>query len=250
MSLDNIRIVLVNPIYGGNVGSTCRAMANMGISDLALVKPLNLNMEEARKMACHAVHILESKTEYANLAEAIANCGAVMGTTARDGLYRQHAKTPRAWAQKAVDVAKTGKVAIVFGREDNGLSNEDLALCTQIIQIPTTLDFKSLNIAQAVLICCYEIFLAFGTYEPIMEMSPEAPSDARERMFAMWRDTLLRIGFMKEDKADHMMQGVRRILSLGTLTMDDIKILMGIAKQAAWAAGSRERSENVDTSEM
>jgi len=250
MSLDNIRIVLVNPIYGGNIGSTCRAMANMGISDLVLVQPLNLNLEEARKMACHAVSILESRTECSTLSEAIANCGAVMGTTARDGLYRQHAKTPREWASKAIEVAKTGKVAIVFGREDNGLSNEDLALCTQIIQIPTTLDFKSLNISQAVLICCYEIFLAFGTYEPIAEKSPEAPSEVRERMFGMWRDTLLRIGFMKEDKADHMMQGVRRIFSRGTLTIDDIKILMGIAKQAGWAAGTKGEDGGKDTNEM
>ncbi|MDD5135655.1 MAG: RNA methyltransferase [Phycisphaerae bacterium] len=250
MSLDNIRIVLVNPIYGGNVGSTCRAMANMGISDLALVTPLNLNMDEARKMACHAVHILESRTEYLTLADAIANCGAVMGTTARDGLYRQHAKSPREWASKAVEVARTGKVAIIFGREDNGLSNEELALCTQVIQIPTTSDFKSLNIAQAVLICCYEIFMALGTYEPIIEKSPEAPSEVRERMFVMWRDTLLRIGFMKEDKADHMMQGVRRILSRGTLTIDDVKILMGIAKQAAWAAESKGKKVVEDIIEM
>lgn len=250
MSLDNVRIVLVNPIYGGNVGSTCRAMANMGMSDLALVKPLNLNLDEARKMACHAVHILESRTEYSTLGEAVASCGAVMGTTARDGLYRQHAKTPREWACKALNVAKTGKVAIVFGREDNGLSNDELALCTQIIQIPTTDDFKSLNIAQAVLICCYEIFLAFGEYEPIIEKSPEAPSDVRERMFSMWRDSLLAIGFMKEDKADHMMQGVRRILSRGTLTIDDVKILMGIAKQAAWAAGARGENEAENTTEM
>jgi len=237
MSLDNIRIVMVNPIYGGNVGSVCRAMANMGISDLALVSPMALNMEEARKMACHSTPILESRTEFATLAEAVTDCGAVMGTTARAGLYRQHARTPREWAPKAIEVARTGKVALVFGREDNGLSNEELAVCTQIIQIPTTDEFKSLNVSQAVLICCYEIFIANGTYEPLMEKSPEAPSEVRERMFEMWRETLLDIGFMKDDKADHMMQGIRRIFSRGTLTVDDVRILMGIIKQARWAAG-------------
>ncbi|MDD5521284.1 MAG: RNA methyltransferase [Kiritimatiellae bacterium] len=250
MSLDNIRIVLVNPIYGGNVGSTCRAMANMGLSDLALVAPMSINMDEARKMACHATHILESKTEFSSLAEAVTDCGAVMGTTARNGLYRQHAKTPREWASKAVEVAKTGKVALVFGREDNGLSNEELAICTQIIQIPTSDEFKSLNVAQAVLVCCYEIFIAYDTYEPIQEKSPEAPSEVRERMFEIWRDTLLTIGFMKEDKADHMMQGVRRILSRGTLTVDDIRILMGIAKQARWAARAGTQSHPEDRIEI
>lgn len=236
MSLDNIRVVLVHPLYGGNVGSICRAMANMGLSDLALVQPQRLNMDEARMMACHATEILESRSEFTTMAEAVADCGAVMGATARTGLYRQHAKTPREWAPKALEVAQTGRVALVFGPEDNGLSNEDLALCTQIIQIPTTVEFTSLNVAQAVMVCCYEIFVASDSYEAPLEKSEEAPSELRERMFEIWRETLLEIGFMKDDKAEHMMLGLRRILSRGTLTIDDVKILMGIARQSVWAA--------------
>ena len=236
MSLDNIRIVMVQPLYGGNVGSVCRAMANMGLSDLALVNPQRLNMDDARMMACHAASVLDDRSECASLAEAVAECGVVMGATARTGLYRQHAKTPREWAHKALEVAEAGRVAIVFGREDNGLTNEDLALCTQIIQIPTTEEFSSLNVAQAVMVCCYEIFVASGSYEGPEEKSEEAPSGLRERMFGLWRDTLLDIGFMKDDKAEHMMLGLRRILSRGTLTVDDVKILMGIARQASWAA--------------
>jgi tRNA/rRNA methyltransferase len=236
MSLDNIRIVLVNPIYGGNVGSTCRAMANMGISDLALVSPMNLNLDDARKMACHATHILDSRSEHRSLQAAVADCGIVVGTSVREGLYRQHARTPREWASKVIEASEAGKVALVFGREDNGLTNDELAVCTQIIRIPTTEEFRSINVAQSVLLCCYEIFLAYGTYEPPQEKSPEAPSDLRERMFSMWRDTLLTIGFMREDKADHMMQGLRRILSRGRLTVDDIRILMGVARQAKWAS--------------
>lgn len=249
MSLDNIRIVLVNPIYGGNVGSVCRAMANMGFSDLAIAAPRSregapglsgaprqINMDEARMMACRATHILENRSEFPALVEAVADCGVVIGTTARKGLYRQHARTPREWAQKAIEVARMGRVALVFGREDNGLSNEELALCTQIIQIPTIKEYTSLNIAQAVMICCYELFIANGSYERCREKSPEAPSYLRERMFGMWREALLKIGFMKEDKADHMMHGLRRILSRGTLTVDDVRILTGIARQALWAA--------------
>ena len=236
MNLDNIRVVLVHPLYGGNVGSVCRAMTNMGLSDLALVDPQRLNMSEARMMACHAIHILEDRSEFPSLADAVADCGAVMGATARTGLYRQHAKTPREWAPKALEVTKTGRVALVFGPEDNGLANEDLALCTQIMQIPTTEEFSSLNLAQAVMVCCYEIFVAAGLYEGPEEKSEEAPSDLRERMFALWHDTLLDIGFMKDDKAEHMMLGLRRILSRGVLTVDDVKILMGIARQSAWAA--------------
>jgi len=236
MNLDNIRIVLVNPIYSGNVGSVCRAMANMGFSDLAVAVPRPLNMDEARMMACHATDILENRSESPTLAEAVGDCGVVMGATARPGLYRRHGKTPREWAPKVLEAARTGRVALVFGREDNGLTNEELALCTHIAQIPATPRYKSLNVAQAVMICCYEIFVATGIYEPPQEKSPEAPSELRERMFGMWRETLLQIGFMREDKADHMMLGLRRILARGPLTTDDVRIMMGIAKQAVWAA--------------
>jgi tRNA/rRNA methyltransferase len=211
-------------------------MANMGLSDLAIAEPRPLNMDEARMMACHATAVLESRTEFATMADAVADCGVVMGTTARKGLYRSHARTPREWASKALEVAREGRTALVFGREDNGLTNNELALCTQIIQIPTTEAFSSLNVAQAVMVCCYELFVAGESYQAPREKSAEAPSHLRERMFALWRETLLEIGFMKQDKADHMMMGLRRILARGTLTGDDVRILMGIARQAQWAA--------------
>jgi len=174
MSIANVRIVLVGPLYGGNVGSVCRAMANMGLSDLALVQPRNLDMLEARKMAVHATSILEAGREYDSLAAATADCGLVIGTSARPGLYRQHAQSPRACARALLDAAAAGPVAYVFGREDKGLSNDELALCAHIVQIPTTTTYASLNLAQAVLICCYELFVALGDYEPPAEKSEPA----------------------------------------------------------------------------
>lgn len=236
MNLDNIRIVLVEPLYGGNVGSVCRAMSNMGLSDLSVVNARNLNMDEARMMACHATEILDNRSVPVSFPDAVADCGLVMGATARSGLYRAHAKSPREWARKALAATLAGRVALAFGREDNGLSNEELALCTQIIRIPTTDEFSSLNIAQAAMICCYELFLAAQVYEPPVEKSDEAPSALRERMFDLWRSALLSIGFMEDDKADHMMLGLRRILARGRLTEDDVRILMGIARQAEWAS--------------
>ena len=99
MSLSNIKVVLVGPLYGGNVGSICRAMANTGLSNLTLVAPaLTLNYAEARMMAVAADSILEGRKEVSTLEEAVGDCGLVMGTTARLGLYRQHARTPREWA--------------------------------------------------------------------------------------------------------------------------------------------------------
>ena len=234
-NLNNIRIVLVGPLYGGNVGSICRAMANMGLSDLVLVEPAKtLNMDEARMMAVAADAILEKRREVATLAEAVGDCGLVMGTTVRPGLYRQHVKTPRDWAPAILASAAVNPVALVFGRENSGLTNEELAICTNLIQIPSSLEYPSLNLAQAVMVCCYEVFVASATFELPLEKSPECPTRTREQMFTMWREMLLEIGFMNDEKSDHMMLGIRRILSRAPLTTDDVNILMGIARQMAW----------------
>jgi len=238
MNFDNVRIVLVGPLYGGNVGSACRAMCNMGLSDLAVVTPReNLDMDEAHKMACHSDHILENMTVHEDLLSAIKDCTITVGTSARRGLYRQHAVTPREIAPKLTVETDNSKVAIVFGREDNGLTNNELTMCTDILNIPTATQNTSINLSQAVLICCYELFVATETFEPQEEKSDIATMEMREIMFKKWRKTLLKIGFMHEDKADHMMYGLRRILSRGQLTQDDVKILMGIARQAEWASG-------------
>lgn len=238
MSLDNIRVVLVRPVYGGNVGSVCRAMMNMGIRDLAIAEPrAGTDWGEARKMAYRADSVLDRRREFATLAEAVADCGLVAGTTARAGLYRQHAKTPRDWAPILLEAAARSRVALVFGPEDHGLNNEDIALCTHLIQIPSSTEYASLNLSHAVIICCYELFCASGMYTPPEEESPEAPSELRERMFELWKEALLSIGFMEEQKAEHMMLGLRRILSRGPLTEIDVRILMGIARQTLWKAG-------------
>ena len=242
MNLHNIRIVLVRPLYGGNVGSVCRAMMNMGFSDLAIVRgKWELFEDDLRKMALGAISIYENRTEWNTLAEAVADCGLVAGTSARTGFYRDHARTIRDWTPKLLDEAQHNKVAIAFGPEDKGLKTEELALCTQIVQIPSTEEYAALNLAQAVMVCCYELYAATGAFEPSSEKSEEAPSAMRERMFAAWREALLANGFMKEDKADHMMLGLRRILSRGTLTDADVRILIGMAKQTLWCAEELEK---------
>jgi tRNA/rRNA methyltransferase len=245
--LDRIRIVLVEPLYGGNVGSVCRAMANTGLSDLVLVAPPALDLEEARKMAVSAGALFEARREGATLAEAVSDCGLVMGATARLGLYRQHAATPRELAPRALDAAENGPVALVFGREDKGLSNEEIALCTQLIRIPSHPGYVSLNLAQAVMVCAYELFLAAGVFEAPAEKSAEAPADLRERLFDIWRKTLLDIGFMNHEKADHMMLGLRRVWSRGKMTVDDVNILLGVARQMQWRARHPDHEPGVAT---
>ncbi len=236
-TIANFRIVLVEPLYSGNVGSVCRAMANMGVQELFLVRPQIVDgWEEGERLACHAREQLQGRREVATLEEAVADCVAVAGTTARLGLYRQHVRTPRESAPELVKLAGDGRVALVFGREDKGLFNEEIGICTHLIRVPTASEYVSLNLAQAVMICCYEMFLARGSYEPPQEKSDLAPAGHRIQMLKLWRQLLLDIGFMKADKANHMMQGVGRVFSRGAVTRDDLDILMGMARQADWAA--------------
>ncbi len=242
--LNNIRIVLVGTLYSGNVGSVCRAMANMGITDLVLAAPrICDNWEEAVRMAVHADAILANHRKVDSLAEAVADCSWVIGTTARGGLYRQHVKTPRELAPELLKLAAHGRVALVFGREDKGLNNEEIGICTHLIRVPVHPEYASLNLSQAVLLCCYELYSALGTYEPPVEKSVPASAAQKLKLLEKWRAMLLTIGFMKEDKADHMMQGVQRIFSRGTFSEDDVAIMMGVARQADWAAqhGEDER---------
>ena len=235
--LSSFRIVLVSPLYSGNVGSICRAMANMGVRDLVLVAPQIVDgWAEGERLACHAIDLLQARREVATLEEAVGDCVAVVGATARLGLYRQHVRTPRESAPDLVKVAGTGRVALVFGREDKGLLNDEIGVCTHLIRIPTANEYVSLNLAQAVMVCCYELFLALGKYEPPQEKSDVATAGHRIQLMKMWRQLLLDIGFMKPDKADHMMQGLQRVFSRGAVTRDDVDILMGMARQADWAA--------------
>lgn len=243
--LKNIRVVLARPIYGGNIGAVCRAMSNMGLSDLALVAPQPFDMNEALKMACWASDILKSRKEFPDLHAAVADCSRIFGTTARGGLYRAHVRTPRESAPLILQAASSGKVALLFGPEDDGLANKELEVCTNLIRIPSSERYPSLNLAQAVMICCYELFVASGAFEPPAERSPEARAELKERMFAFWEKALLGIGFMNRDKALHMMLGLRRALARGALTEDDVKILMGIARQTDWCAAElRKCHEN------
>ena len=235
MSLRNIHIVLVRPLYGGNIGSVCRAAKNMGLSSLRLVAPQeSVDWDEAAMMAVSAQDVLESRTEYADFPSAVADCVQVAGTSSHQGLYRAHAYTPREWAPVFLDSARSHPVALVFGPEDNGLDNRETGICTQIIRIPSSPRYPSLNLAQAVMVCCYELFLATGHFQPTGEHHPEAPSHMRERMVDMWDAMLRDIGFYGDDKAEHMLMGMRRIFSRGKLSVADVNILMGVARQTQW----------------
>jgi TrmH family RNA methyltransferase len=243
--LENIRIVLVEPIFGGNIGSVCRAMNNNGITDLAIVNPRpETDWSEAEKLSCNAKPQLEARREFSSLEEAVADCTVVAGTSARTGFYRDTAHSPRDFAPIALESAKDHRIALVFGREDKGLFNEELALCTHIIQIPSSELYTSLNLSHAVYLCCYEIFCASAVFEPSEESAEEAGSELRERMFAMWREMMTETEFVHDQKLDHMMMGLRRIFNRGKLTVPDCKILMGLARQSLWVADQWQKEKS------
>lgn len=245
--LENIRIVLVEPKYGGNIGSVCRVIMNMGVTDLALVgKSENFDMEEASKLAFRAEEMLDGVKIFPTLTEATADCTVVAGTSARTGFYRDHAYLPREIAPIILDSAAHHKAALVFGREDKGLFNDEIAVCTHIINIPSSELYRSLNLSHAVMVCCYELFLLANnpSYAPPEECSPEADGRMRERLYEAWQDMMLETGFCEKEKLDHMMLGLRRIFSRGKLTENDIKILLGLAKQSRWTAQELKRRKS------
>ncbi|MGN1324965.1 MAG: RNA methyltransferase [Candidatus Spyradenecus sp.] len=235
--LDNIHVVLVGTLYSGNVGSVCRAMANMGLRHLTLAAPRILDgWEEGRRLAVHATDILDARREVATFSEAIADCAAVIGTTARGGLYRATVQTPRVMAPEVLRLAAQAPVAIVFGREDQGLHNDEIAQCTHLIRIPVDEHYQSLNLSQALLIVAYELYTATGTYvSPVEEAVSLASQATKEALMRKWRQAMLDVGFMDEQKAEHMMQGFQRIFSRGVKTDPDARIMLGVAHQTSWA---------------
>ncbi|MGH8006237.1 MAG: RNA methyltransferase [Candidatus Binatia bacterium] len=246
MSLTNLRIVLVRPKHSGNIGAVARAMRNLGIRDLALVNPAQLCRESAETMAVHARDLLDTMQVHTSLRAAVADCGVVVGTTCRPGLYRDGALTPRALAPQLVAAAAVNRVALVFGPEDSGLFNDDLQLCHRLMIIPTDPTYASLNVAQAVLLCCYEVFLAAQDGEAVKSSRPLAVAERQELMYEKLQGALLKIGFLHSDNPAHIMFALRRMLGRAGLEERDVQILLGLARQIDWYAGN-ENSKLIGT---
>ena len=243
--LRNSRIVLVRPIYGGNLGAVCRAMKNMGLADLWLVKPEpDLDFNEAQKYALHAADdVLAHRRQVDTVEEAINDCAVVAATTGLKGLYRSHTKSPREVAPRLLESAQNHPVAVMFGPEDHGLSNEEMKRATHIVTIPSTNAYSSLNLAQSVMVCCYELWLATEQYQPPQEFHAEAPVVMRERLFQLWQEMLVDIKFCDHKKLEHMMMGFRRIFGRSYLSEADVNILMGLARQAMWCAEQMKKEK-------
>lgn len=236
---DKFAFVLYRPQAAGNVGATARAIKNMGFDDLRLVGPGPLNSREAKAMAVHADDVLASAKIYPELTEALEDCSLVVGTTARRGGYRSRAIALRPAAAELVALAVSNKVAVVFGREDRGLTNRELKLCHRLITIPTAPEYPSLNLAQAVMVVAYELMMAAisGAGAPARHLATHfVEASASDAMLERMAEALVAIGFIPDDNPDHIMFAIREIFGRSGLTAREVEILNGMARQMRWVA--------------
>jgi len=239
--LENIRIVLVRPQGMMNIGSVARAMKNFGLRELALVDPASPPLHpDALVMAVRAHDILENALVVPHAAEAIADCTWVIGTTRRRGKGREGIIDARQMAAEIADIAQQNKVAVVFGPEDRGLSNRDLDLCQRVVTIPAHDEYGSLNLAQAVMVMCYEIYLAMQHHGGLAHTRKLATSEELEGMYRHMEEILLCIGFLDQKNPKRIMTVLRRIFSRARLNPREVKILRGICRQAHWYAGQKK----------
>ena len=240
VNLENVTIVLKGPKFPGNIGSAARCAMNMGISQMIVVGNRDLDNEEVRQMATHvAKHIVEGIRHFDTLDEALAGFSWVVGTTARQGSGRGPAVSPRRMAEILVGLSKKNEIALLFGPEDKGLTNDDLRFCQTVVTIPTV-GFKSLNLSHAVMVICYELMIA--RMEQDNGHAPKLASVKElEGMYAQLKETLLAIGFLLPDNPDYWMMHLRRLFARTTLLAREVKILRGICRQIEWYGDHKER---------
>lgn len=233
IDLENVFIVLVRPRFPENLGAVARAMKNMGLRHLVLVEgcsPFHLN---AYKLASGAEEILNRAEEFPTLQEAVGEMGIVLGTTSRGGKERSPFLSPEEAARELAPLSLRNRIALVFGSEKEGLTNQELSLCHRYVRIPTWETFPSLNLAQAVLIVCYELFKASG--KSVMRRVELARSEQQERMFERMEKTLFQIGFLDPQNPKRIMRTLRRLFGKSRLEEREVRILQGIWSKIDWA---------------
>jgi tRNA/rRNA methyltransferase len=238
--LDHITIVLNKPRFPENIGSAARAACNMGIPRLMVVAPENDDAERIRALATHAAGtVVDNIERHEDLQIALAPFHWVVGTTARRGGERQVVATPSVMAEQLVAISQNNRIALLFGPEDRGLTNEEIRLCHQLVTIPTA-DFSSLNLAQAVMVMLYELFQASLAEAP--EFIPRMASRHElDGMYEQVRDILLRISYINPENPDYWMHRIRQFFTRLGLRAKEVSIIRGICRQIDWYSEKRYR---------
>lgn len=228
--LEQFRIVLVNTSHTGNIGSVARAMKTMGLNHLYLVDPVYPIDGKAIALAAGATDILATAITVTSLSEAIHDCGLVVGTSARDRTWSWPMLAPRSCAAKMLSEASNYPVALVFGRENNGLTNAELQQCHYHVCLPANPEYSSLNLAMAVQILCYEIHVAWlDNQQSITEVEQDYPLNQDiEDFYQHLEATLLKTGFIVKAHPGQVMMKLRRLFNRARLEKQEINIFRGI----------------------
>ncbi|MYC58825.1 MAG: tRNA (cytosine(32)/uridine(32)-2'-O)-methyltransferase TrmJ [Gammaproteobacteria bacterium] len=235
LDFGNISVVLVNTSHPGNIGASARAMKNMGLSKLVLVRPKEFPSGVATGRAASAVDLLEQAQVVDSLEEAIADCGLVIGASARSRRIPWPLLTPEQCARQALAEVAGNRVALVFGREDTGLSNEELQLCHYHVRIPANSGYSSLNLAAAVLVVCYELHKAALPEEGDEAAAAEREWDQEmstgedvERFYEHLERVLVAVDFHDPNNPRHLMHRIRRLFGRTRIDVMEMNILRGM----------------------
>jgi tRNA/rRNA methyltransferase len=234
--LDHVAVVLNRPRHSENIGSAARAACNMGIGRLLVVAPENFDLDRVQTLATHAAsRVVDEMAEFGDLASALAPFNYVVGTTARLGGERQRVTSPAQMARQLIPISQSNRIALVFGPEDRGLTNEEIRLCQLLVNIPTA-EFSSLNLAQAVMVLCYELFKA-----QVPESKSITPRLAArielDGMYEQIKDILVRVNYIQPENPDYWMNKLRHFFSRLELRGGEVSIIRGICRQIDWYAG-------------
>jgi len=243
--LRNLAVVLRSPKYPENVGAAARVARNMGVGRLLVVAERPPDHDRAMKMATHhAADLIEHLEFHQDLGQALSPFGWVAATTARTGRQRRNLVSPRQAAADLVPLLAENRVALLFGPEDRGLTNQDLAHCNTLITIPTA-DFSSLNLAQAVAVCCYEFLVAAmeqqhgqGSSSKVVRL---AEHHELQGMYAHLEEALRRVGFLREADGEYWMKNIRSFLGRVGLTAREARLIRGVCRQFIWYEEQREK---------
>jgi TrmH family RNA methyltransferase len=228
-----VDIVLVRPARAANVAATCRAMKNMALRSLRLVEPVpDLSAAEARALAYGAWDVLDGAARFPSLAAAVADCTFVAATSSRP---RADASTPREVAERAGSLAAGGRAALVFGPEASGLTNDELALCEVTVRIPSNAQHPSLNLAQAVLILAYEVFLSSGGAAEPSPIGRAAAGEVEAALSELAR-ALRAIGYLNPQNPSAALAELGSLFRRAAPTPREVALLRGVARQVLWAA--------------
>lgn len=222
-----VRVVLIDPSHPGNIGSVARAMKNMALGDLTLVRPRAFPHPEATALAAGADDVLAAARVVQSVAEAIGDCTFIAGTTSRPRSYHWEFATPRDAAERIVGLGAQNRAALLFGSERFGLGSEDLDHCNLLVRIPANPEYCSLNLAMSVQLLAYEIFLARERPASRVQLeTPLAPAGDMERFYAHLEEVLREIEF--EDRTGYLMQRLRRLFNRAQVDGNELNILRGI----------------------